>query len=578
MYIAVIPNRNSRPAILLRQGYREGGKVKNRTLANLSHWPPERIEALRQVLRGATTPLTRLHDAFEIERSRPHGHVAAVLGTMRRLGLEATLDRKRSAERQRCVAMIAARIIEPCSKLATARGLGPETLSSTLGEVLGVEGSNEDELYAAMDWLLERQERIEKRLAKGHLAEGAVVLYDVTSTYFEGRTCPLARLGHSRNGKKGKPQVSIGLLCNAEGCPVAVEVFEGNVAGPRTLARQIEKVRKRFALSRVVLVGDRGMITEARIREELRGVEGLEWITALRAPAVQALAKSGSLQLGLFDQRGLAEITHPRYPGERLVVCKNPLLAEERRRKREELLQSTERELAKVALATRRTKNRLCGKEKIALRVGKVLGRFKVGKHFRLRITDESFSYERNEASISKEAALDGIYVLRTSVSAERLQAAEVVRCYKALCSVERAFRSLKTLELHVRPIYHRKAERVRAHVLLCMLAYYVEWHMRRALAPMLFDDDDKARAEAVRSSPVAPAVRSRRALEKAAQKRTQDGVAVHSFRSLLGDLATVAKNRIKPKAPDAPAFDLVTTPTPLQQRAFELLGVNCRM
>jgi hypothetical protein len=579
MYVAIIPNRNSRPAILLREGYRENGKVKNRTLANLSDWPTERIEALRAVLRGATTPLGNLKDAFEIVRSRPHGHVAAVLGTMRRLGVEALLDRRPSPERSRCAAMIAARILNPCSKLATARGLDAESLTSTLGELLGVQDADADDLYAAMDWLLPRQPRIEQRLAKRHLRNGAVVLYDLTTTYFEGRCCPLAKLGHPRDGNKGKLQIGIGLLCNAEGCPVAVEVFEGNVGDPKTLSTQIEKLRKRFALSRVVLVGDRGMLTEARIREELRGVEGLDWITALRAPAVKALVQSGSLQLSLFDQQDLGEITDPRYPGERLIVCKNPFLAEERARKRKDLLSATERELAKVAAATARPQRPLRGKDKIALRVGKVLGRFKMGKHFRLTITDETLIYELDEASIREEAALDGIYVLRTSVAADRLPTSDVVRSYKRLSSVERAFRSLKTVDLDVRPIHHHKADRVRTHVLLCMLAYYVEWHMRRALAPMLFDDDDKAAAEAARPSPVAPAVRSKRALQKAADKRTDDGAPVHSFQSLLRDLSTVVKNRVRPKAPAATtAFDIVTTPTALQQRAFDLLGVNYRM
>lgn len=578
MYIAIVPNRNSPPAILLRQGYREHGKVKNRTLANLSHWPPQRIEALRAVLRGTTVPLGNLQDAFDIVRSRPHGHVAAVVGTMRRLGIEALLDRSLGPERSRCAAILAARILDPRSKLATARGLDRETQASTLGELLDVQDVDEDDLYAAMDWLLPRQKRIEQRLAKRHLADGAMVLYDLTSTYFEGRRCPLAKLGHARDGKKGKLQIGIGLLCNAEGCPVAVEVFEGNVGDPKTLSTQIQKLRERFALSRVVLIGDRGMLTEARIREELRSVEGFDWITALRAPAVQALVESGSLQLSLFDRRDLGEITDPRYPGERLVVCKNPLLAEERARKREDLLRATERELAKVAAATARAKNPLRGKDKIALRVGKVLGRFKMGKHFHLTITDQSLRYERDAARIAQEAALDGIYVLRTSVPAADLPTPEVVRSYKRLASVERAFRSFKTVDLKVRPIYHRKADRVRAHVFLCMLAYYVEWHMRRLLAPILFDDDDKAAAAAARPSPVAPAVRSECALRKAACKRTDDGMPVHSFQSLLRDLSTVAKNRVQPKAPGAPAFDIVTTPTPVQQRAFDLLGVNYRM
>jgi len=576
MYVDIVPNRGSPPAVLLRESVRDGMKVRKCTLSNLSDWPSSQVDLLRRVLRGET--LVPLGDAFDILRSRPHGHVAAVLGTMRRVGIEALLDRESSPARDRCAAMIAARIVEPRSKLATARALDPATLTSTLGEMLSVEASDEDDLYAAMDWLLARQARVEKRLAKRHLADGALVLYDLTSTYFEGRTCPLAKLGYSRDGKKGTLQIGIGLLCNAEGCPVAVEVFAGNVGDPKTLATQIEKLRKRFTLSRLVLVGDRGVLTEARITEELRGVEGLDWITALRAPAIQSLVESGSLQLSLFDQRDLGEIADPRYPGERLVVCKNPLLAEERARKREDLLQATERELARVHAATVRAKRALRGKDKIALRVGKVLGRFKMGKHFRLTIDETSLRYERDVTRIAEEAALDGIYVLRTSVAADKLATPDVVRSYKRLASVERAFRSLKTVDLMVRPIHHRKADRVRAHVLLCMLAYYVEWHMRRALAPMLFDDDDKAAAEAARRSPVAPARRSKRALRKAADKHDENGLPTHSFRSLLRDLATLAKNRVQPKASGALPFDLVTTPTPVQQRAFDLLGVSCRM
>jgi len=576
MYIATVPNRRSPPAILLRESYREGRKVKNRTLANLSQWPPAQVEMLRRVLRGET--LVPAEEAFEIVRSRPHGHVAAVLGALRVAGLEKLLGSKRSRERDLCEAMVVARVVEPGSKLATARGLDPATLSSTLGELLGIEAADEDELYAAMDWLWPQQGRIEQALAARHLAEGSLVLYDLTSTYFEGRCCPLAKLGYPRDGKKGKLQIGIGLLCDAEGCPVAVEVFEGNVGDPKTLGAQLDKLRERFGLRRLVIIGDRGMITEARIDEELRGVEGLDWITALRAPAIRALVQRGAFQLSLFDQLDLAEVTDPAYPNERLIVCKNPLLAEERARKRSELLKATEQKLAEIVAATVRSKNRLRGKDKIALRVGKVLGRFKVGKHFRLTITDETFRYERDAPSIAQEAALDGVYVLRTSVTADQLSAAQVVRSYKRLATIERAFRSLKTVDLKVRPIHHHKADRVRAHVFLCMLACYVEWHMRRALAPMLFDDDDKAAAEASRRSVVAPAQRSERALLKAATLQSEDGAPVHSFQSLLRDLATIAKNRIRPMAVGTATFDVVTTPTPLQRRAFDCLGVSYRM
>jgi transposase len=574
MYVATVPNRTSPPAILLREGYREGGKVKSRTLANLSHWPAEKIEALRRVLRGAA--VVGADNALEIVRTRPHGHVAAVLGTLRRLGLDTLIASKRSPERDRVVAMICARILAPCSKLATVRALNSETLTSTLGECLNLGEISEDALYEAMDWLGARQARIEERLATRHLAEGIFALYDVTSTYFEGRTCPLARFGHSRDGKRDKLQIVFGLLTDPKGCPVAVEVFEGNTGDPKTVASQVKKLRERFRLERLVLVGDRGMITSARIREDLGS--GIDWVTALRAPAIAKLVDSGSLQLGLFDDRDLAEITDPAYPEERLVVCRNPLLAEERARKRQELLRATERELAKVAAATLRARNPLQGKTAIALRVGKVLGRFKMKKHFRLEIDDDSVRYARDQKRIDREAALDGIYVIRTSVSSELLSAEDAVRSYKNLSAVERAFRSLKTVDLKVRPIHHHLAERVRAHVLLCMLAYYVEWHMREKLAPMLFDDDDKPEAQQRRRSVVAPAQRSRKAGSKASTKRTASGEPVHSFQTLLTDLATVAKNRIRTTTAGEATFDVITTPTPLQQRAYDLLGVSHRM
>jgi len=578
MYVVAVPNRNSRPAILLRESYRDGERVKNRTLANLSTWAPERVDALRQVLRGQPVSAGRLEGAFEIVRSRPHGHVAAVLGTVRRLNLDGLLAPRPDRHRTLALALIVARVLEPRSKLATVRSLDPDTLTSTLGELLGLGRTDEDDLYATMDWLLARQERVEQALARRHLSDGSLVLYDVTSTYFEGRQCPLARLGHSRDGQRDKLQIVFGLLTNGAGCPVAVEVFEGNVGDPKTLAAQIKKLRERFGITRVVLVGDRGMITEARIREDLAPIAGLDWITALRAPAIQALAASGALQLSLFDQQDLAEITHPAYPGERLIVCKNPLLAEDRARKRRELLDATERALAPIAAATQRGRRPLRGRTRIALRVGRVLGRRKVGKHFTLEITDTRFRYERDEASIAREAALDGLYVIRTPVDAARLPAAEVVRAYKRLAHVERAFRSLKTIDLKVRPIHHRKADRVRAHVWLCTLAYYVEWHMRQALQAILFDDDDPAAGEARRRSIVAPARRSPRAEVKAATKRTDDGLPVHSFRTLVADLATLTKNRVQPKAPGSPTFELLAIPTPLQQRAFALLGVSPRL
>jgi transposase len=573
MYIARIPNRNSPPAILLRESYREGGKVKSRTLANLSHLPDSQIELLRRVLKGET--LVGAHDAFDIVRSRPHGHVVAVLGTLRQLGLPALLARAPSRERQLVEAMIVARVLDPRSKLATARGLGGETLFSSLGEMLALEVLEVDELYEALDWLLARQARVEKALAKRHLCEGTLVLYDLTSSYFEGRRCPLAKPGHSRDGKKGKLQIVFGLLCNAEGCPIAVEVFEGNTGDPKTVASQVEKLRKRFGLTRLVLVGDRGMLTDARLREDIRPHEGLSWITALRAPAIRQLVERGSLQLSLFDERDLAEIADPEYPGERLIVCRNPVLAEERARKREALLRATEQELDRIVEATTRPKRKLKGKDKIGLRVGKGIGKYKVAKHFRIEISDAGFRYQRKAESIEEEAALDGIYILRTDVPRETLSTDDTVRSYKRLSVVERAFRSLKSIDLKVRPIHHHLADRVRAHVFLCMLAYYVEWHMRQALAPILFDEDDKATAEAARKSVVQAAQRSPKAQAKAQRKRTDEGLPVHSFRTLLQDLSTIVKDRIRPNLPDAPEFEKVTTPTPLQQKALDLLGVR---
>jgi len=578
MYIASVPNRGSPPAILLRESFREGSKVRTRTLANLSHWPAHRIEAFRAFLKGSGVGPALGSDSFEIVRSLPHGQVAAVLGSLRKLELDSILARKGSRQRDLCVAMIVGRLLDPRSKLALVRSLCEPTLSSSLGETLGIADATEDELYEAMDWLLERQGPIESALAKRHLAEGTLVLYDVSSTYFEGRHCPLARIGHSRDGRFDRPQIVFGLLTDAEGCPVATEVFDGNTGDPKTVLGQVMKLRERFGLKRVVLVGDRGMITSARIEEDLKQAPGLEWITALRGPAIRKLVETGSLDVSLFDERDLAEISSPDYPGERLIVCRNPLLAEERKRKREDLLQATEKELEKVAAATRRVKHPLRGESRIGLRVGRVLGHFKMGKHFKLDITNTRFAYERDQVGIAEEAALDGIYVIRTSVAAEKLSPEDTVLSYKRLAHVERAFRSLKTVDIKLRPIHHHLETRVRAHVLICMLAYYVEWHMRQALAPILFDDDDRAAAAKSRISPVAKAHRSTKAERKAQTKLTPDGTPVHSFQTLLRDLATVVKNRVQPKDPSAKPFEMITTPTPLQQRALDLLGVSLRL
>ena len=570
MYVTRVPNRGSPPAILLRESYRAGGKVKTRTLANLSRWPEAKIEALRRVLKGEVVVAAPARLA--IERSLPHGQVAAVLGMAKKLGLDRLVPRRPERLAELALALIVARVIEPAAKLATARQLSEATAAHSLGAVLELGAVDEDELYRALDLLGAAQPRIEAALARRHLHNGCLVLYDLTSSWLEGRCCELARFGYSRDGKRDKLQIVFGLLCNAEGCPIAVEVFEGDTADPATLADQVAKLKERFALGRVVLVGDRGMITSARLEQDLKPA-GLDWITALRAPAIQALAAAGGpLQLSLFDQRDLAEITSPDYPGERLVVCRNPDLAAERRRKREELLAATEQDLARIVAATERARAPLRGRDKIALKVGAVLGRRKVAKHFGLTITDEGLGFARDEAAIAREAALDGFYVLRTSVPAEALDAAATVLAYKSLAHIERAFRALKTVDLEVRPIHHRLAGRVRAHVFLCTLAYYLQWHMRRALAPLLFDDHDRLAAAAARASPVAAAAVSPAARDKARSKRTADGQPVHSWRSLLADLATLTRNTVR--FGDAPPVTLLARPTPLQADVFHRLGL----
>jgi len=573
MYVARIPNRGSPPAILLRESYREGGKVRNRTLANLSHWPEHRVDALARTLKGLS-PKLDLSDAFEITRSLPHGHVAAVLGTARRLGLDDLLDSAPSRHRDLVMAMLVAQVIAPSSKLATARGLRTETATSSLGQVLGVSACDEDDLYAAMDWALARKDAIENALAARHLVNGTLVLYDVSSAAFEGRTCPLGTIGHARDGVKGRLQIVYGLLCSPAGIPIAIEVFEGSTADPKTLAAQIAKLKTRFGLARVCLVGDRGMLTNARIRDEVRPAQ-LDWISALRAPQIKALVEHGALQLSLFDTQDLVEIDSPDFPGERLVCCHNPVLAAERARKRGELLAATEKELAPIAAAARRQKRPLRGKDTIALRVGKVINHYKMAKHFHLQITDDSFTFTPHTEAIAAEAALDGIYVLRTSLPADSLPTDDVVLRYKGLEDVERFFRTLNS-ELDVRPIRHRLADRVRAHMFLRMLSYYISWHMKAALAPILFVDNDKPAAAAKRATPVAPAQRSADALAKAARKRTTEDTPVHSFTTVLADLATICANQIQP-ADDMPAFTMTTTPTPLQRRAFELLDLSHR-
>jgi hypothetical protein len=577
MYVTVVPNRNSPPAVLLRETYRDGGKVKNRTLANLTKWKPEKIAALRAVLRDER--LVPAGDGFEILRSLPHGHVAAALAMARRLGLDprvttATLMPP-GAPRTRllALAMIVARLIDPAAKLATARRLDEETASHSLGAVLGLGSVAVNELYETLDWLLAQQPKIEAKLARRHLGDGTLVLYDVTSTYLEGRCCPLARFGHSRDRRPDKLQIVFGVLCARDGCPIAVEVFAGNTADPSTLKTQIAKLRQRFGLCRVVLVGDRGMITQARITEELQPA-GVDWITTLRAPAIQALARDdGPLQISLFDERDLVEITSPDYPGERLIVCRNPALAEERGRKRDELLAATERDLLAIQTRVRRKRRPLTGAAKIGEAVGAVLNRRKVAKHFIRTITDNDFVFARDDAAIAAEARLDGVYVLRTPVPQTELDAAATVRSYKALSTVERAFRSCKTVDIEVRPVFHWSADRVRAHVFLCLLAYHLEWHMRQTLAPILFDDHDRATAEAQRRSPVSKARVSPAAKRKAATKRTDAGHPVHSFRTLLTDLATVTRNTVR-FGKDLCAT-ILATPTPFQQHVFDLFGTS---
>ena len=576
MYVVKVPNRGSPPAILLRESYREAGKVKNRTLANLSAWPEAKVDALARVLKGQPPPAADLDGAFEITRSLPHGHVAAVLGTARQLGLEELIDPVPSRQRDLVTAMAVAQVIAPDSKLAMARGLRDQTAAGSLGEVLHLGGCDEDDLYAAMDYLQARQDEIQDALAARHLAGGTVVLYDVSSAAFEGRTCPPGAIGHPKDGVRGRLQIVYGLLTSKDGIPVAIEVFKGNTGDPTTVASQVDKLKDRFGLGKVVLVGDRGMLTAARLREDVAPAH-LDWITALRAPQVKALVRDGDLQLTLFDQADLAEITSPDFPGERLIACMNPFLEAERARKREALLAATEADLGKIAAACARARRPLRGKDTIAVRADRVLRRRKVARHFTVQITDDSIRYARDQDSITAEAKLDGIYVVRTSIGPDHLDSGEAVSSCKALAQVERAFRAFNT-DLDIRPIRHRTEDRVRAHVFLRMLSYYLSWHLQARLAPLLFTDDDKQTAQAARPSPVAPAARSPRALAKAATKQTPGDLPVHSFATLLADLGTICLNTIAPADPALPGFRLVTTPTALQRQAFELLGVSHRL
>ncbi len=581
MFIDTVPNRDSPPAVLLRESYRdEQGRSQKRTLANLSKLPRDMIDTLKAVLKGATVVGTGPQE-LEVECSLPHGHVAAALGIIRKIGLDRLIlsASRDAASRRYCdlvLAMMVDRLIAPRSKLGFVRAVDEETASSSLGAVLRLGRVKEREAYEALDWLLERQARIENSLARRHLEDGVLVLYDVSSSYFEGRCCPLARYGHSRDHRKDRPQIVYGLLCTREGLPIAVEVFDGNTADPSTLSGQIEKVKDRFGVSRVVVVGDRGMITSARIRDDLRPAN-LDWITCLRAPAVQALAaENGPLQLSLFDDRDLAEISAPDlFPGERLIVCRNHDLATERARKREDLLAATERDLARIEAQVRRRSAALRDAAKIGLAVGAVLNKRKMAKHFVVTIRDGDLSWQRRLDQIEAEARLDGIYVIRTSVPADQMAAAETVQAYKDLSRVERAFRSLKGVDLDIRPIRHWTADRVRAHVFLCMLAYHVEWHLRQVLAPLLFHDTDLAATKAERTSPVAPTEPSDAVKAKKATKRSAEGQRVMSFTDLIAHLGTLVRNTMRVPARPKHRFTLHSTATALQEAAFQLLGLD---
>ena len=574
MYIETIPNRNSPPAILLREGYRENGKVVKRTLANLSHWDPQLVEHFHVLLKGGVA-VESAASVLSIERALPHGHVAAVLGAARGSGSSSWFGSAPEELQPLLQAMLVARVLEPASKLATHRMLHDDTATSSLGRMLGVGQCRVEDLYRALDWLHEAQPAIERRLARQHLVGSTLVLYDLTSTWLTGRCCELAARGHSRDGKRDDLQIVFGLVCTAEGCPIAVEVFKGNTADPATVAEQVAKLKQRFGIERIAWVGDRGMLTSARIEQVLKP-QGMDWVSSLRAPQIaQLAAEHGPFQPSLFDERNLIELSSEHFPGERLVVCRNPLLAEERARKRKELLEATETDLAKIAAATQRSRNPLRGEKDIALRVGRVIERFHMSKHVELTITDSAFAWRRKDESINAEAALDGLYVIRTSLASNELDGAATVAAYKSLAHVERAFRSMKTVDLNVRPVFHYNEQRVRAHVFLCMLAYYVEWQMRRRLKPMLFDDEYLNEASATRASPVLKAERSDHAKAKDMTKHAEDGLALHSFRTLLKDLATLTYNIARTGANPNTEIVITSRPTPIQAKAFELLDLN---
>ena len=574
MYIETIPNRTSPPAILLREGYRQGGKVLKRTLANLSHWDPQLLEHFRVLLKGGVA-VASAESVLSIERSLPHGHVAAVLGAARGSGSAMWFGSAPQELQPLLQAMLVARVIDPTSKLATHRSLHDDTATSSLGRLLGVGQCSVDELYRALDWLHEAQPSIERRLARQHLVGSTLVLYDLTSTWLTGHCCDLAARGHSRDGKRDDPQIVFGLVCTAQGCPITVEVFKGNTADPATVATQVSKLKQRFGIEHIAWVGDRGMLTSARIEQVLKP-QGMDWVSSLRAPQIAQLAtERGPFQPSLFDERSLIEVTGEQFPGERLVVCRNPALAQERARKRLELLAATEADLAKVAAATQRKRSPLRGQQKIALGVGRVIAHHHMAKHIELSITDTALSWQRKDESIKAEAALDGLYVIRTSLGAEQLEAGAAVAAYKSLAHVERAFRSMKTVDLNVRPVFHYSEPRVRAQVFLCMLAYYVQWHMRLRLKPMLFDDEHLDEASASRASPVLKAQRSEQAKAKDASKLADDGLPAQSFRSLLEHLSTLTYNTARTGTNPATTITIISRPTPLQDKAFKLLGFS---
>jgi hypothetical protein len=559
-------------SVLLRCSFRKDGKVKHQTLGNLSDLPPDVIDFMKRRLAGELDE-DAPHSSFEIMRSLPHGNVMAVLGTAKKLGLENLIASRRCPRRDLIMALVVARILSPRSKLSTNAALQDETAKHTLAEELQLGDVDVHQLYAAMDWLGGRQTRIENKLAKKHLKDGQLVLFDVSSSYYTGRESPLIKRGYSRDHRKDRPQIVYGLLCDSDGRPIAIEVFPGNTADPPTFTQIVLRVRKRFGINRIVFVGDRGMITSARINEDLRGIKGLDWISALRTEGIRKLVEADAIQMSLFDTQDLAEVTSEHFPDERLVVCRNPALAEERSRKRKELLQATEAKLEPIRRATLRASNPLRGKSEIALRTGKVIDKHKMAKHFELTITDESFSYRRNEEQIQQEAALDGLYVVRSSVDKKRMNSEKVVDTYKSLSKVERAFRCMKTVDLSLRPIYHRNEARIRSHVFICMLAYYVEWHMREQLRPILFADNDREVAAASRASVVAPAQRSTAAKRKDCNRRTDDGHPVQSFHDVLKDLGTLCRNRIRISEYDA-EYDKLTSPTRYQQHVLDLLGI----